>query len=494
MSDEQQKPDPYEQAMNEVFGELDAEAGNLRGKVEMAEEGLKFLVRLSHGRFHYTNVAVPGEPAAMLTTTVALRGQPALRLIVSAYDEIKTNEPLPIKKVAPPGELPELSDEEQALAEAEGALKGAFNDIEARKEQLKLSDAFAAQRLRLELDGIDPANTADRALKLAQIEAQAAAMDRVQTLAMLRDVGRRVALQHKYFGVTSYGFDRIKDPTPAQQAVMEGIREGEIEQQLARKHVRNLEKGLKYLVGLSGGKLALERKMPDSNTSTATMLQLTPATITGRFHRLFIEVAADGAIRVATSQAMLDNDKAGHNARSKQDVIAVLQKIAKDAAWGEHAAPDEKIKPVGDYQRAVMKSVTTAHDDVAMTGMMAAPVESRLTDIRRDLKNFDFDKGYEPGSSDAVFMVNPNMDSGNCEQEIRVSKDERVRITMGNQTAEFGAFDEAALNTHFDALYMKAAMSEISETKVRDDMRAERNAAAQPPAKPATPKKGASPS
>ena len=415
-----------QEIIRRAMRELAAEVTQLRADRDLLMEGLAFLNKQSNGRFFVRQIAAPEEGTTLLESNLELETPPGtfvrknLRVAVNAEGKIFTNLPNPNYVPKPFEPTQEQIDEINASVDNYGPPHGGPNDP---SRQQKYDQSM--ERLK-------------RAAEAMQANATATP---AKPAATLTDLAKRAALNGR---VSAMPDDTGTAATPAQRAVLDGLRQGlrqrEVEMTTVEGMAKPLITGLEFLQDLSGGTLGISSGVIADGSSM--MIEVKAITLESEyeepFKTQFIKVGADGKVKLGTDRINYGPEE--YDVLEKQDV-EILKTLAKAAAFAGKIAdtPARLGDDAGTEQKAVLEAVHQAQGEREMARVAAHYIEEGLRELQLAMgEDFSFEIKEPTDRGDVDLIINPWQPS---KQEITVNGNGAVKIGKN----EYNAFDPASL-------------------------------------------------
>jgi len=383
-----------------------AEITRMRTTKDFITEGLTFLREKSGGTFDFSELEALDFNDTLWTNIDIKNAESSrrkqLRVVITPRSEIFTNVP---DADNPAGAYePSLKNRDKAAAFADNE---AFKSGDLSNEVLKEAHADYLQGVKIEegyTKDINPAITP------------------TTKTAVLLDIARRAVLQ----GYVSFASIHPGDTlTPAQQAIITGIRQGEAEIKLM-KAIPFIE-GLEFLKTQSKGLLDTHYEI--SSHRNEIEIQITgPRTYeqTAHFPPVFMKTDLNGQI----------NDASEDEPLGKGEILRAIAKIAVFAGRIP-AACREQNNATSTAQKVVLEAIQGAEGERALARLAASGLIEELESQKRLLgKDFHFEVSESANSPVVILRTNPGKAGS-----LQIMVNGNGVINMGKDV--YNAFDAA---------------------------------------------------
>jgi hypothetical protein len=370
------------------------------------------------------------EPAAEKGPSYTISRQD---ILINADGDVFTNRP---EADQPP--------EEYAIAD-----NGASDDdlADASFETVAIVAASAAIRNRRDADS--PAR--DEHSYLCQAFNYNADIEKTDPHTALADIARNAVLQNLAPPLTNPRSGK-KGATPAQEAVLDGLRRGTLQYEAEMMHVLGAAKpflhGLAFLQNQANGRLDVRTTISPHRQEIEIEIRPFGSFGEEQFASKFVKITANGLLQHS-------NDRLQNYTSLIYDVmegkhLKLLRALAKSAVFSEiisELTPDAKEKAVNAEQKAVLEALRQARIEKAVARETATHIKSALDALERDLgDNFAYDTLIYSGSSNVAIEINPetpwpmnliadcNGFIGGCEEKYFVSDPARREALVAKIT------------------------------------------------------------
>ena len=421
-----------QEIIRNTMRELAAEVTQLRAQRDLILDGLTFLNEQSYGRFYFKHLTPTETGTLLLETNLQLETPPGtydkkkLRVAINAESKIFTNIMAPSPASEPNEPTQEQINEVNTRVAEHAAAYGELND----QSRQQLYDQFMRNLLANAATATaTPANAA----------------------AALTDIAKRVVLDGR---ISAMPNDPGAAATPAQRAILDGLRQGFKQRQAdmtalegAAKPLRN---GLEFLQSLSSDNLEISAGViADGNSMLIEVRAITLMDENEEpFKTRYIQVSANGKIKQGTDRFNYEPNE--YDVLEEQD-MEILKDIARAAAFAGKIVitPAAQGEDAPREQKVVADALQQADGERVMARLAASYIREALQTLQTEIGgSCEFEDKEPTDRGDVDFVINRWKSS---QQEITVNGDGDVKIGA----EEYNVFRPASLT---------AALKKITRT------------------------------